>query len=209
MDEFKNICNGCTAGEEQVHSGPAPEEGCHGTHRHQGHRGGPCGRKGRMAHYAAMDIDEKLFFMLGKLGRMSHGAHGGKDSQNRVLHMLLRSGGMTQRELTERLDIRPGSASELIKKLESAGLITREANDEDRRTVNISLTEAGKAQVEENRKRFKDTNRALFETLSDEEKAQLLALLEKLAHDWAQRFRAEGHHRGHHKHCHEPESENR
>lgn len=193
MEEIKNICPNCTEGGEN-----------HGKHRHHSQHGGPCGRKDRFAHYAAMDIDEKLFFMLGKISRMSHGAHGGKDSQNRVLHMLLRSGGMTQRELTERLDIQPGSASELIKKLETAGLITREANAEDRRTTNIMLTEEGRAQVEENRKQFKDTNRALFENLTEEEKQQLLSLLEKLVHDWVQRFRAEGHHRGHHRHgsCH-------
>ena len=193
MEEIKNTYPNCTEGGEN-----------HGKHRHHGQHGGPCGRKDRFAHYAAMDIDEKLFFMLGKIGRMSHGAHGGKDSQNRVLHMLLRSGGMTQRELTERLDIQPGSASELIKKLETAGLITREANAEDRRTTNIMLTEEGRAQVEENRKQFKDTNRTLFENLSEEEKQLLLSLLEKLVHDWVQRFRAEGHHRDHHKHrpCH-------
>lgn len=185
MDEIKNNCPLCEGGED------------HGKHTHPD-RHGPCGRKDRFAHYAAMDTEEKLFFMLGRLGRMSHSAHGGKDSQNRVLHMLLRSGGMTQRELTERLGIQPGSASELIKKLETAGLILREANAEDRRTTNITLTEAGRAQVEENRRHFKETNRALFETLSEEEKLQLLALLEKLAHDWAQRFRGEGHH--HHRH---------
>lgn len=186
MDEIRNNCPLCSEGGEN-----------HSQHtRHDRH--GPCGKRDRGAHYAAMGTDEKLFFMLGRLGRMGHGAHGGKDSQNRVLHMLLRSGGMTQRELTERLDIQPGSASELIKKLETAGLILREANAEDRRTTNITLTEAGKTQVEENRRRFKDTNRALFETLSEEEKLQLLALLEKLARDWAQRFRGEGHR--HHRH---------
>lgn len=184
MDEIKNTCPDCIEGNDN-----------HGKHRH---RGGPCGRRDRFAHYAAMETDEKLFFLLGKLQRMSHGAHGGKDSQNRVLHMLLRSGGMTQRQLTERLDIQPGSASELLKKLETAGLITREANADDRRTTNITLTEAGKAQVEENRKKFKETNRALFETFSEEEKQQLLTLLEKLVHDWVQRFRAEGHR--HHRH---------
>ena len=189
MEEIKNTCPSCT---EETNS--------HGQHKYHGQHGGPCGKKDRFARYAAMEIDEKLFFMLTKLCRMSHGAHGGKDGQNRVLHMLLRSGGMTQRELTERLDIQPGSASELIKKLETAGLIVREVNIEDRRTTNITLTEAGRAQVEETRQKFKDTNRALFTSLSEEEKQQLLSLLEKLLHEWGRHFHAESHRRGRRRH---------
>ena len=40
---------------------------------------------------------------------------------------------MTQSELTEYLGVQPGSASEVIGKLESAGLIVRTPSEKDRR----------------------------------------------------------------------------
>jgi len=178
----------CSRGEEYLRTGVIPQKG-RGCHHHE---------ENPHPNYEEMGIEEKLFVLLGKLGRMGYGAFDGKSSQNRILHILSKAERMTQRELTEQLGIRPGSASEIIKKLETAGLIVRQSNSEDRRTVDIALTDAGKAQVEENDSQFGHTNHALFESLSDEEKQQLLALLEKLGQDWHNRFRGEG--RSEHKH---------
>lgn len=50
----------------------------------------------------------------------------GKGSQKRILIVLEDIGGcVTQRQLTERLGIRPGSVSEVIAKLESMGYICK------------------------------------------------------------------------------------
>ena len=90
---------------------------------------------------------------------------------------------MTQRELTERLGIQPGSASELVGKLERAGLITRTPSETDRRTADIRLTEAGLARRQEQEKE-QAGRESLFAVLSEEEKQTLLALLEKLHQAW-------------------------
>lgn len=181
----------CSRGEEYLKTGIIPEKEKH-PHSHAQHR---------RSDYAEMGTDEKILLLLSKLGRMGHGAFDGKNSQNRILHILSKTSSVTQRELTEQLGIRPGSASEIIKKLESAGLITRQRNSEDGRTVDITLTDAGKARVEEINAQHGNASPALFESLNEEEKQQLLVLLEKLAQCWKDCFHGEGH--DGHKHCRE------
>lgn len=189
----------CGRGEEYLRTGIIPEKGNHSHHedRHaeKSQRGEHCHRAHR-PNYEEMSVDEKLAMLLSRLGRAGHGASDGKSSQNRILHILSKSERMTQRELTAQLGIQPGSASEIIKKLETAGLITRQSNSEDRRTVDIALTDAGRVQAEASSAQH--SNYTLFDVLSEAEKQQLLALLEKLSQDWHHRFRSEG--RSEHKH---------
>ena len=176
----------CGRGEEYLRTGVVPERGNRNHHEEHQH-----------PNYEEMGIDGKLFALLGKLGRIGYGGFTGKSSQNRILHILSNSECMTQRELTERLGIQPGSVSEIIKKLETAGLIIRQSNSADRRTVDITLTDAGKAQAEASRSHH--VNHTLFETLTVDEKQQLLTLLEKVSQDWHNRFRSESRH-GHKHH---------
>lgn len=180
----------CGRGEEYLRTGIIPEKRNH-DHHHEEHQ---------HPNYDEMNIDEKLFALLNRLGRTGHGASNGKSSQNLILQILRRSGCMTQRELTEQLGIQPGSVSEILKKLETAGLITRQSNSEDRRTVDIALTDAGKTQAEASC--TQPAHQALFESLTDDEKQQLLSLLEKVGQDWHHRFRDEHRHRGDRAHDH-------
>ena len=90
---------------------------------------------------------------------------------------------MTQRELTERLGIRPASAGELVGKLERAGLVERTPCQTDRRTADVRLTEAGLARRKE-RAALEQERGELFTALSEQEKQTLLALLEKLHQSW-------------------------
>ena len=178
-------------GEHDHHREHGSDEG-HGHHgEHCGH--GPHGEHGRhkdhrsilgTEQYEAMDTDNKLQAMIRELGHASRFHFDGKGGQGRILRILSETGMMTQRELTERLGIQPGSASEVIGKLEKAGLIARTASEADRRTADISLTEAGKAQAEEQMAHRKERSREMFSALTDEEKKTLLALLEKLNGSW-------------------------
>ncbi len=99
-------------------------------------------------------------------------------------------GGLTQRELTERLRIRPGSASELLAKLENAGWITRRENETDRRTADILLTDAGREKAAQTV--GADRREDLFSALTEEEKETLLSLLDRLRSDWDERFPGKG-----------------
>jgi len=207
MNENKNICPccpracdlsspRCPRGAEYARTGIAPSKGenherTRGHHEHgdhNGHKGCKHEHKeNRFSHYAEMDINDKILAQLSKLSHQSHMVSGGRGGQKRILHILSKEGSMTQRELTQRLDIQPGSASEMIKKLESSGYILRTTNEADRRTADISLTEAGKAQLRED---GKESDRAgLFSALSNDEASRLLSLLEKLSADWDSRFK--------------------
>lgn len=162
------------------------------------------------ANYDTMDKDNKLIINLRDLGHMTRFLYEGRGSQKRILIILQEEGNMTQRELTERLGIQPGSASEVIGKLESAGLIQRSPSQKDRRTTDIQLTETGKAQAKEAAEQRKRRHQDMFSCFSAEEKDTLLMLMEKLNADWNRRYRGNykgfGHHpghgkgHGHHKH---------
>ena len=88
---------------------------------------------------------------------------------------------MSQKELQEHLSIKPGSASELISKLEDKGRLLRSRDASDRRRVILTLTEKGRDFVGMFRERPVDT---LFADLSESERESLAAILEKLLDRW-------------------------
>lgn len=151
----------------------------------------------------AVDMNDRIIINLRDLSHMMRSLYEGKGSQKRILIVLAEIGGsVTQRELTELLGIQPGSASEVIAKLESAGYIRRAPNETDHRTVDVTLTEAGKALAEEAKEERVRRHEQMFSCLSDEEKKQLLSLLEKVNEDWEERYQDAGEGRGQRNHPH-------
>lgn len=135
------------------------------------------------------NINDRLIMNLRDLGHTIRSLYEGKGSQKQILIILLKSGCITQRELTERTGVQPGSASEVIGKLEAAGLIRRTPSRTDRRTADVELTEEGRVQAKEALKQRQSRHQEMFSCLSPEEKEQLLALAEKLNEDWDSRYR--------------------
>lgn len=155
-------------------------------------------------------MNEKLIINLRDISHMMRMQYEGKASQKRILIILNESGSLTQKELTERLDIQPGSASEILSKLENSGLITRTQNETDRRTTDIRLTDAGTELALEAAMQRKNRHEEMFSCLTSEEKMTLLSLLEKIHKDWENRFPKQPvhdhrcndrHHGGHPHHC--------
>lgn len=152
-------------------------------HKHHEHDNSLSGLLDRCAHY------------------ISHRIGTGKRGQDSILAVLSQQPGMTQKELGEHLGIRPASVSELLMKLERKGLVLREKDEQDRRSIQVRLTEAGLASLAQP----EDAPSDPFQALSGEEQAQLQALLTKLLADWEQRYGPEPR-RHHHKHHHEKEN---
>lgn len=142
--------------------------------------------------YFELPLGDKLLVMLSKLSHLSRSAFDGKTSQNRILHLLQEEGAMTQRELTEHLDIQSSSASEVMKKLENAGLITRTVSETDRRAIDVCLTSEGTAQAEEYLRQRTERINEMFSCLAPDEQLQLLSFLERLGENWSLRYRGEG-----------------
>ena len=139
--------------------------------------------------YELLDGKNKLIWNLRDIGHTMRHISEGRGSQKRILMLLKEAEGITQSELTQCLRIQPGSASEVIGKLEAAGLLVRTPSETDRRTTDVSLTEAGKAAAEDAAAQREERHRQMFACLSEEEKDTLLHLLEKLNADWDARFR--------------------
>ena len=137
---------------------------CHGPHGEHGPHGhGPCHGPKPMGHRARMRTMRML-------------------SRERILGILLEhEDGLRQKAIAEEMHIGPSSTSEFIDKLEQTGYIERRPDPDDGRATRIYLTEKGKARAYELEDERKERFAALFTALTDEEKEQLLALLDKLA----------------------------
>ena len=101
--------------------------------------------------------------------------------RERVLTVLLeKEEGMHQKDILQRMHIHPSSLSELIDKLESDRYVERTVDPEDRRATRITLTEKGKARAYEVSDERRQHVSEMFSALSEEEKKQLLVLLDKI-----------------------------
>lgn len=105
-----------------------------------------------------------------------------------LLALLVEVQEASQKELVQSLDIRPSSLSELLKKLEGKGYIERRQDPDDKRNMIVSLTEAGEIAAKEMAKGHDAFSDRMFAALSEEEKAQLNNLLEKLIDAWRDDF---------------------
>ena len=108
----------------------------------------------------------------------------------RMLDCAARNPRVSSRELCEILDLRPSSLSEMLSRAEADGLITRAADEADRRVQRIDLSPKGRQAVEEMEEARERDARKKTACLNEEEKAlfcelcsRLSAHLEKLALD--------------------------
>ncbi|MBR4501763.1 MAG: MarR family transcriptional regulator [Clostridia bacterium] len=134
----------------------------------------------RRERYAGLDTRGKITFQLKALGHILRMLPGTRDGQNRVLSILLEKGTLSQRELMELASIRSASLSELVAKLEMNGYVRRFPNPRDHRSVSVCLTEAGTLAA----RALMEDRTDLYDGMTDEELAQLLGILEKLAEKW-------------------------
>jgi len=89
--------------------------------------------------------------------------------QSKVLTLLRKYPQISQKELSNMLDIRSQSLGELLLKLERNGYIIRTPSDEDRRSMDIELTSEGKSAADRLENCILDSVK-LFDCLNDEEK---------------------------------------
>lgn len=145
-----------------------------------------------------MTKDEEIMGMLRKLNAMSRRSRPPHDvppppmgemmppppprehGRVRLMNMLKENGKLSQREIAEKLDIRPQSLSELLVKMESDGLISRRQDKDDKRVIVVALTEKGEEQLVVLRQANREHAEKLFSPLTEEEKDALIAILKKL-----------------------------
>lgn len=99
--------------------------------------------------------------------------------QGRVLAILRENPEISQKKLSFLLDMRNQSLSELLAKLEKAGLVTRVPSEEDRRSMNVKLTREGEALAKKTEETQTDSSR-IFDCLSENDRRRLLDILDHL-----------------------------
>lgn len=135
-------------------AGPAGDEAMEGLHDRDGRN--PGRRHGRGQAHAAF-------------------------ARERLLSIISRyENGVRQKELTGELKINPSSVSEFISKLENDGYVERKADPNDGRATLIMLTESGRVRAAGLEVERREKLAGVFEPLTQEEKEQLIGLLEKL-----------------------------
>jgi DNA-binding MarR family transcriptional regulator len=90
-------------------------------------------------------------------------------NQKRAITFLKRNPGSTLKDVAAELDVNLGSASDLVDRLVQADFIERRTNPQDRRQVQLSLTESAMAKVKRMRAQRMSEFAHVREELSDEE----------------------------------------
>ena len=98
-----------------------------------------------------------------------------------ILGMLSRSPGISQQELARRLNIYSSRLVAVIDALEERSLVSREPNAADRRIYCLHLSDAGKEALRAIGQLSQAHNEAMCAGLNHAERAQLSALLQKIA----------------------------
>ncbi|MCR6545366.1 MarR family winged helix-turn-helix transcriptional regulator [Dehalobacterium formicoaceticum] len=107
-----------------------------------------------------------------------------------VLLLLYKNESMALWELGEELLVSRANISGLIDRLEKSGLVTREIDPKDRRSMRVKLTAEGKEKVAELFLPFKEYTEKVMSPLSDNEKEMLINLLQKI--QWGEKTKGSG-----------------
>ena len=160
----------------------------HGSHEHDGHgpHGGEAERAaGAEAHAHGGPEGHGPHGEGGCCHGHGHGhGHGHKGErrrgQARVLTMVSMQEGINQKDLAFLLGIRPQTLGEMLQKLEERGLVERKKSATDGRAIEVTLTDEGRSRAAEIAERRAVAAADMFAVLSEDEKQQLDAILDKL-----------------------------
>lgn len=123
--------------------------------------------------------------MLGAAGHYIHVNGGGRSGRQPLLCALLKhEGQMSQRDLMCKFDLKAGSLSEVLSKLEKDGLIERTRDEADRRQLNVALTAEGKELAEAEQGRREKFRAEAFTCITDDERVQLEDMLTRINSHW-------------------------
>jgi DNA-binding MarR family transcriptional regulator len=100
--------------------------------------------------------------------------------QQFVLHALWAEEGITHSKLAERLHVRPATMTNMLKRMEKAGLVERRQDTADQRVSRVFLTDAGRNIREEVEAAWGELEVQAFAGFSPEECARFARLLRRI-----------------------------
>ncbi len=122
-------------------------------------------------------------------GALLHGI-GLSAGQELLLMLLWEKEPRSQAELTRELAIEPPTTSKMLSRLEKAGVIARHRSESDRRTVLVTLTEAGRALEGPVNAAWRTLEQDTVAALTPAEQDTLLVLLGRVLESLAAKRRA-------------------
>lgn len=121
----------------------------------------------------------KLQWLLHKQQLMGQGTFGEmadiSRGQGRVLTVLQNADNISTKDLAYVMGIRQQSLNELLKKLEKKGYVVRKASEQDKRVMNVMLTEEGK-KLQQPKVDYTD----IFQCLNEEELLKFAEYLDRI-----------------------------
>jgi DNA-binding MarR family transcriptional regulator len=109
-------------------------------------------------------------------------------SQAVLLCKLFAQDGMTQTELAQQLSVQGATVTDMLQRMEEAGLVTRRRDQEDNRLVRVSLTAAGREKERFIHEQFLKLENTVFAGFDDGERAQLRQLLGRAFENMNRKF---------------------
>lgn len=97
-------------------------------------------------------------------------------------------GGLSMSDFVRGMDIPPASATAMIDRMATQGLVERGPSEQDRRVVLVKLTPRGLTVLDEVTSYWQQVQRDAFTVLSDEQLASHLALMKRLQEGYQQRY---------------------
>lgn len=100
--------------------------------------------------------------------------------QPQFMFTLLKEEGLSQKDIAQRLGIKPATVNVTLKRLEKGGLVEKRLDEKNKRASKVYLTDKGKDICLEVKDVMNERSAKLFSVLSDDEKMNFKKILEKL-----------------------------
>ncbi|KAJ51115.1 DNA-binding MarR family transcriptional regulator [Clostridium tetanomorphum] len=126
---------------------------------------------------------DSLYFMFGQVIKLHYhriqklldklGLYHG---QPPLLFILHKKNGQSQKELADKMNIKPATITVMLKRMEKSGFVERLPDKEDQRVSRVYLTDKGRETMKEVKKVFKSIDDDCFKNFTQEEKILLRRL---------------------------------
>ena len=126
----------------------------------------------------------KIFFRLIRCHRKRSHSEFGKfeisKGQPMLLNYLAENNGSIQKDIAKNCNIEPATATSILATMERAGFIERKPNPNDKRIMNVYLTEKGKKIQVNSQEAICKIERQCFKGFSEEEKEKAKEIFERM-----------------------------
>jgi MarR family transcriptional regulator, organic hydroperoxide resistance regulator len=101
-------------------------------------------------------------------------------AQASLLCRLFVNNGLTQSEIAEQLSVQGATITNILQRMEEAGLVTRQRDSEDNRLVRVYLTEAGRQKERAITEQFLKLEGTIFGGINENDRVRMRAVLQQM-----------------------------